>query len=58
MQEYMGNGARLGWLIDADERKVYAYDASGETCLDDPQALDGSPVLLGFVLKFDRFLES
>ena len=58
MLEYTGNGARLGWLIDPDDRKVYVYDASGETCLDDPQALDAGLVLPGFVLRFDPFLES
>ena len=25
MQEWMDNGARLGWLIDADRRTIYIY---------------------------------
>jgi len=25
MQEYMDNGASLGWLIDRKNRKVYIY---------------------------------
>ena len=29
MQEYMENGAELGWLIDPIEEKVYLYTADG-----------------------------
>jgi Uma2 family endonuclease len=51
MVEYLANGARLGWLIDPDPRRVYVYrpDASVER-LEQPQTLSGDPVLPGFVL--------
>ncbi len=28
MESWVGNGARLGWLIDADARTVYVYRKS------------------------------
>lgn len=52
MLEYMENGARLGWLIDPVEKKVYVYKP-GEPVevLNKPDRLSGDPVLPGFVLK-------
>jgi len=51
MQEYIDNGARLGWLIDPLEKRVYIY-RPGQSVeqLDDPATLSGDPVLPGFVL--------
>lgn len=51
MQEYLANGALLGWLIDPFERRVYVYrpDQPMEELLD-PTVLNGDPVLPGFVL--------
>ena len=51
MQEYLTNGARLGWLIDPLEKKIYIY-RPGQPVeeLDDPSPLSGDPVLPGFVL--------
>ena len=51
MQEYTDNGARLGWLIDPLDKRVYVY-RSGQSpeILDDPAELKGDPVLPGFVL--------
>jgi Uma2 family endonuclease len=51
MQEYLDNGARLGWLIDPESRHVYVYrpDAPVER-LDSPDTISGDPVLRGFVL--------
>jgi Uma2 family endonuclease len=51
MQEYLDNGARLGWLIDPLEKRVYVYrpDQPVEV-LDDPPTVNGGPVLPGFVL--------
>jgi len=50
MQEYLANGARLGWLIDPIDKRVYIYrpDQQVET-LDNPTTLSGDPVLPGFV---------
>lgn len=51
MQEYLDNGAHLGWLIDPLEKRVYVYrpDQPVEV-LDDPPAVSGDPVLPGFML--------
>lgn len=46
MKEWMENGCRLGWLIDADEEVVYVYHNNQETThhgFDTP--LSGEPVL-------------
>jgi Uma2 family endonuclease len=51
MNEWMENGCRLGWLIDADEEVVYVYHNQTETIhkgFDTP--LSGEPVLPGFTL--------
>jgi Uma2 family endonuclease len=51
MEEYVANGAQLGWLIDPLEKKVYVYRPTAEAdCLDNPQQVSGDPVLPGFVL--------
>jgi Uma2 family endonuclease len=51
MDEYIANGAQLGWLIDPLERKVHIYraDASAEI-LNNPPTVSGKPLLQGFVL--------
>ena len=52
MEEYMDNGAELGWLIDPIEKKVYIYRPGAEVeCLDDPAIVSGDPLLAGFVLN-------
>ncbi len=52
MEEYIENGAQLGWLIDPIERKVYVYrPQSPVECLDNPEALSGEPLLKGFTLE-------
>jgi len=51
MQEYIDNGARLGWLIDPVDKKVYVYRPGQPLeSLDNPTTLSGDPVLPGFVL--------
>jgi Uma2 family endonuclease len=51
MQEYMDNGARLGWLIDPENRRVYIYRTNAPVeRLDDPASVPGDPELPGFVL--------
>ncbi|HEX8398950.1 MAG TPA: Uma2 family endonuclease [Pyrinomonadaceae bacterium] len=51
MQEYIENGARLGWLIDAISKKIYVYrpDEAVET-LDNPEKISGEPLLKNFEL--------
>ncbi len=55
MREYRENGAKLGWLIDPQARKVEVYRPQREVeVLDNPTALSGEAVLSGFVLKLNR----
>jgi Uma2 family endonuclease len=56
MEEYIGNGAALGWLIDAAKRKVYVYRPSAKVeTLENPSEISGEPLLQGFVLNLRRF---
>ena len=51
MEEYIANGAQLGWLIDPLERKVYIYRPGvAAEVLDDPKEVSGGPLLKGVVL--------
>lgn len=51
MQEYLDNGAKLGWLIDPERRRVYVYRPDAPTQkLDAPEKLSADPVLPGFTL--------
>lgn len=52
MDEYIQNGARLGWLIDTQSRIVYVYrpDRGVET-LENPESLSADPELAGFTLE-------
>ena len=57
MQEYMGNGARLGWLIDplSSPKQVYIYRPQTDVeILDDPETVSAEPELRGFTLKLNR----
>ncbi|WP_448573768.1 Uma2 family endonuclease [Trichothermofontia sp.] len=53
MREYRENGARLGWLINPNERQVEVYrQAQAEvTLLQNPSTLSGEEVLPDFVLN-------
>lgn len=51
MQEWQDNGARLGWLIDPDVKRVYVYrPGTPVEILDNPMSVSGDPVLPGFTL--------
>ena len=54
MQEYMDNGAELGWLIDPQERRVYVYTPDGVEELEQPEKVKGTGVLEGFVLELEE----
>jgi Uma2 family endonuclease len=59
MQEYLDNGAQLGWLIDPIEKKVYVYRPQAPVeCLDNPQTVSGDPLLPAFVLELGRIWNS
>ncbi|MEH1831938.1 MAG: Uma2 family endonuclease [Nostoc sp.] len=52
MQEYIDNGASLGWLIDRQNRKVYIYRTNREVeILENPEVVTGNPELPGFILR-------
>lgn len=55
MEEYMDNGARLGWLIDPKSRRVEVYrPGQGVEVLEDAIAVSGEGVLPGFTLSLKR----
>jgi len=55
MQEYMINGAVLGWLIDRKNRTVHLYRPDQEPeILDNPETVSGEPELPGFVLRMAK----
>jgi Uma2 family endonuclease len=59
MQEYIDNGARLGWLLDAIDRRVYIYRAGvAVERLDNPATISGDPELPGFVLDLTKIWET
>lgn len=52
MQEYVANGAQLGWLIDPHEKKIYIYRPHAEVCcMENPLTISGEPLLAGFTLN-------
>jgi Uma2 family endonuclease len=55
MDEYLANGARLGWLIDPEEGKVYVYRPGEKVqCRSGVQQLSAAPELPGFVLELSE----
>ena len=54
MDEYMENGARLGWLIDPLDRRVYVYRPDSEVkILENPESVSAEPELPGFTLELE-----
>jgi Uma2 family endonuclease len=55
MREYIENGAKLGWLINPQQRRVEIYRPSlAAEVLENPAELSGETVLPGFVLNLHR----
>lgn len=55
MEEYIANGATLGWLIDPQRRRVYIFRAGEElVVLDNPTIVSGDPLLPGFELQMEK----
>lgn len=55
LQEYISNGAALGWLIDRKTRTVHIYRPNCEPeILTHPPTVSGDPELPGFVLPMAR----
>ena len=59
MEEYIENGVRLGWLINADEEVVIVYRKDGTTTRLEGKntVLDGKSVLPGFQISLNAILE-
>jgi Uma2 family endonuclease len=59
MEEYIANGASLGWLIDPKKRRVYVFKAGEEmVVLENPIAVSGDPLLPGFELQMQEIWTS
>jgi Uma2 family endonuclease len=58
MEEYLANGAQLGWLIDPLEKKVHIYRPNAAVeILNQPHSLSGEPLLKGSVLDLTGILD-
>lgn len=54
MNEYIANGAKLGWLINPRDKQVLVYrPGRAVQILENPSSLQGDPELPGFVLNLD-----
>ena len=57
MQEYLDNGARLGLLIDRQNRTIHVYRSGlAPEILNDPESVSGEPELPGFTLQIGKYL--
>ncbi len=58
MEEYIANGAQLGWLLDPDNRTVYVYRPNAPVeKLENVLEVSGEPELPGFVLQLAEIWE-
>ncbi len=58
MEEYIANGAELGWLIDPLEKKVHVYRPNTRVkVLNRPKTLSGEPLLKGLKLNLTGILD-
>jgi Uma2 family endonuclease len=57
MQEWMANGASLGWILDTENRQAHICRAGGIEILDAPERLTGEGPVAGFVFELARFWE-
>ncbi len=61
MEEYIDNGARLGWLVDPldSPKRLYIYRPQAEVeILDRPDEVSGEPELPGFTLNMGRIWDT
>lgn len=55
MEEFIENGASLGWLIDPTTRTVFVYRPNVKTeVLENPESISGEPLLKNFALKMKK----
>ena len=58
MEEYLANGAQLGWLIDPLEKKVYVCRPKMRVkVLHHPKTISGEPLLKGLALGLAGILD-
>jgi Uma2 family endonuclease len=58
MEEYIENGAKLGWLIYRKRRQVYVFrPGQPMEIMDNPITISGDPELPGFVLTMKPIFE-
>jgi Uma2 family endonuclease len=58
MQEYMANGALLGWLIESEGRQVFIYQPGKPVChLDNPPSITAELGVRAFVLQMQKVWE-
>jgi Uma2 family endonuclease len=61
MQEYIDNGARLGWLVDpiSDPKRVHIYRPQATArILDEPDEISGEPELSGFTVNLHHIWDN
>jgi Uma2 family endonuclease len=57
MQEYIENGARLGWLINVEARQIEIYRQGRDVeILENPKTLSGEDVLPGFIFDLTTIM--
>jgi len=55
MQEYIENGASLGWLIDTESRQILVFQPQKKLfSLEKPEVLSANEVLMGFELDMQK----
>ena len=58
MEEYIANGARLGWLLDPSTRQAHIYrPGAPPEIIDNPASLSADPELPGFTLDLTPIWE-
>jgi Uma2 family endonuclease len=58
MEEYIANGAQLGWLINPETRRVHVYRPGAQTeILAQPESVSGDPLLSDFTLDLREIWE-
>jgi len=58
MEEYVANGARLGWLIDPDRRRIYVYRPNrAVVMLEGISSVSADPELPGFTLELGEIFD-
>lgn len=58
LEEYIANGAQLGWLINPETRRVHVYRPGAQTeILEQPDSVSGDTVLPGFTLDLREIWE-